>query len=112
MVEKKIDKESRERLSYTFSPNMYIDNADIRQSTLNKIAFAGSIIANSSFAYSELLNVNMRNCALARVTLDNSIITHCSLRNVNITACDVEGLTINGVRIGDMFLKPNGGSKN
>ena len=102
---KDIEKRPKQEVRYSFSPNMSIDNADMRQSTLHRIALDGSIVANSSFRYSEILNVNMQDSAFARVTLDNAMITHCSLKNVTIAACDVEGLVINGVKIGDLFVK-------
>jgi hypothetical protein len=85
------------------APNMFVENADVRQTTWHRTVFNGSVVADSSIGSCQLLDVNMRDNTFARVSLDNSYLTHCSMRNVVIEATDVTGLVINGVRIGDLF---------
>lgn len=86
------------------TPNMFIENGDMRESTIHKTVFAGSIIAESSLEDCQLLDVNIKSSTIAQASLENSKFTHCSFKNVVLEGCDVSGLVINGVRVGDLFI--------
>jgi uncharacterized protein YjbI with pentapeptide repeats len=89
--------------SATLAPNMYVTNADVRQSTWHESAFLGSLFAESVLDDSQFLYGKAQRTTFAGTVLDGSRLVGCSLRDVVIENCDLRGLIIDGVRIGDLI---------
>ncbi|MFC8392644.1 pentapeptide repeat-containing protein [Streptomyces sp. NPDC057238] len=85
------------------TPNMYVTNADVRQSTWHESAFLGSLFAESAMDDSQFLYGKAQRSTFAGVVMDGSRLVGCSLRDVVIENCDLRGLIIDGVRIGDLI---------
>ncbi|PFB88609.1 pentapeptide repeat-containing protein [Bacillus thuringiensis] len=89
----------------TLRPNMFIENADIRQSTWHKNSFAGSFITKSDLSYCQLIDIQMNESTFARASMNNVRILQCSLKNVYIESSDMENFFINGKRIDEVLKK-------
>lgn len=90
------------------APNMCVSNADVRQSTWYKSAFAGSLFAESLMDDSQFLWVDARRSTFAGLAMDGSRMVGCSLRDVAIEDCDLQGLTINGIQVEDLIASRQG----
>ncbi|MFJ6867528.1 pentapeptide repeat-containing protein [Streptomyces termitum] len=90
------------------TPNMYVTNADVRQSTWYQSAFLGSLFAESVLDDSQFLYGKARRATFAGTVLDGTRLVGCSLRDVVIENCDLKGLIIDGVRIGDLLAPREG----
>ncbi|WP_339819173.1 pentapeptide repeat-containing protein [Paenibacillus sp. FSL R7-0216] len=88
-------------------PNMFIENADVRQSTWHKNSFAGSNFLLSDFNNCQLLRVKITKSTFAQATLDDVRFLQCDIKNIYIEASKVEGLVINGFKVDDI-LRENG----
>ncbi|MGV9312151.1 pentapeptide repeat-containing protein [Streptomyces sp. NPDC003691] len=89
-------------------PNMYVSDADVRQSTWYKSAFSGSVFAESLMDDSQFLWVNAPRSTFAGLLLDGSRLVGCSLRDVAFEDCDLTGVTINGVRVEELLAAREG----
>lgn len=89
--------------SNILQPNMYIENADMRQSTWNSSCSEGSVTTNSDLSKCQYLEVDMKQSFFAGVSLEGSYMKYCSLKNVIIECTDLEGLFINGHNISSIL---------
>ncbi|MFD7031345.1 pentapeptide repeat-containing protein [Streptomyces sp. NPDC059917] len=90
------------------TPNMYVSNADVRQSTWHESAFLGSLFTQSIMDDSQFLYGRAQRATFAGIVMDGSRLVGCSMRDVVIENCDLRGLIIDGVRIGDLIASEKG----